>query len=177
MAWRRGYTKPLPVSVVIRVNGAYMRLSDWLGWLLHRFGKYIDAEKNGTVWAHEGYLHPHSWKWAIPTRQVGSGRGTGWPHDDVIKWKYFPRNWPFVRGIHRSPVNSPHKGQWRGALMFSLICVWINDWVNNHEAGGLERYRAHYDAIVMWFVKSPLTAWMERIDKHQMNCSPSVRGL
>ena len=31
-------------------------------------------------------------------------------HDDVIKWKHFPRYWPFVRGIHRSPVNSPHKG-------------------------------------------------------------------
>ena len=71
-------------------------------------------------------------------------------HDDVIKWKHFPRNWPFVRGIHRSPVNSPHKGQWRGALMFSLICVWINDWVNNREAGDLRRYRAHYDVIVMW---------------------------
>ena len=42
-------------------------------------------------------------------------------HDDVIKWKHSPRNWPFVRGIHGSPVNSPHKGQW--ALMFSLICV------------------------------------------------------
>ena len=67
------------------------------------------------------------------------------PHDDVIKWKHFPRNWPFVRGIHRSPVNSPHKGQWRGAL----ICVWINDWVNNREAGDLRRYRAHYDVIVM----------------------------
>ena len=44
-------------------------------------------------------------------------------HDDVIKWKPFPRNWAFVRGIHRSPVNSPHKGQWRGALMFYLICT------------------------------------------------------
>ena len=65
--------------------------------------------------------------------------------DDVIKWKHFPRYWPFVRGIHRSPVNSPHKGQWRGALMFSLICVWINDWVNNREAGDLSCYRAHYD--------------------------------
>ena len=42
-------------------------------------------------------------------------------HDDVIKWKHFPRYWPFVRGIHRWPVNSPHKGQWRGAFMFSLI--------------------------------------------------------
>ena len=46
-------------------------------------------------------------------------------HDDVIKWKHFPRHWPFVRGIHRSPVNSPHKGQWRGAVTFSLICAWI----------------------------------------------------
>ena len=32
-------------------------------------------------------------------------------HDDVIKWKQFLRYWPFVRGIHRSPVDSPHKGQ------------------------------------------------------------------
>ena len=46
-------------------------------------------------------------------------------HDDVIKWKHFPRYWPFVRGIHRSPVNSPHKAQWRGALMLSLICARI----------------------------------------------------
>ena len=43
---------------------------------------------------------------------------------DVMKWKHFPRYWPFVWGIHRSPVNSPHKGQWRGALMFSLNCAW-----------------------------------------------------
>ena len=70
-------------------------------------------------------------------------------HDDVIKWKHFPRYLPFVRGIHRSPVNSPHKGQWRGALMFSLICVWINGWVNNREAGDLRRYRVHYDVAVM----------------------------
>ena len=70
-------------------------------------------------------------------------------HDDVIEWKHFPRYWPFVQGIHRSPVNSPHKGQWRGALMFSLICVWINGWANNREASDLRRYRVHYDVIVM----------------------------
>ena len=71
-------------------------------------------------------------------------------HDAVIKWKHFPRYWPFLRGIHRSPANSPHKGQWRGALTFSLICVWINGWVNNREAGDLRRYRAHYDVSVMY---------------------------
>ena len=66
-------------------------------------------------------------------------------HYDVIKWKHLPRYWPFVRGIHRSPVNSQHKGQWRGALMFSLICTWVN----NGEAGDLRRYRTHYDVIAM----------------------------
>ena len=80
-------------------------------------------------------------------------------------------------GIHWSPVNSPHKGQWRGALMFSLIC-WINDWVNNDEAGDLRCHRAHYDVSVMWchlpdfHVKRPqqkchfyecfVTAWLHR---------------
>ena len=51
-----------------------------------------------------------------------------------------------------SPVHSEfpaHKGQWRGALMFSFICVWINGWVNNREAGDLRRYLAHYDVTVM----------------------------
>ena len=32
-------------------------------------------------------------------------------HDNVMKWKHFPRDWPFVSGIHRSPVDFPHKGQ------------------------------------------------------------------
>ena len=54
-----------------------------------------------------------------------------------------------MRGIHRSPVISPHKGQWRGALMFSLIYAWINGWVNNREAGDFRRHSAHYDVTVM----------------------------
>ena len=43
----------------------------------------------------------------------------------------------------------PHKGQRCGALIFSLICAWINDWVNNREAGDLRRHRTHNDVIVM----------------------------
>ena len=85
---------------------------------------------------------------------------------DVIKWIHFPRNWPFVRGIHRPPVNSPHKSQWRGALLFSLICTRINGWVDNGEAGDLRCHRAHYDVTLM---KNPVsctygylcyTAWL-----------------
>ena len=70
-------------------------------------------------------------------------------HDDVIKWTHFPLYWPFVRRINRFSVNSPHKGQWREDLMFSLI--WKkNGWDYNREAGDLRRHRAHCDVIVMW---------------------------
>ena len=50
-----------------------------------------------------------------------------------------------------SPVTGEflHKGQWRGALMFSLICGWINSWVDRGEAGDLRRHSAHYDVTLM----------------------------
>ena len=70
-------------------------------------------------------------------------------HDDVIKWRHFPRYWPFVRGTHRPSVNSPHKNQWRVALMFPLICAWTNGCANNREAGDLRHHCAHYDVTVM----------------------------
>ena len=85
----------------------------------------------------------------VPCRQQCWSFCAGLYHDDIIKWRHFPRYWPFVRGYHRSPVIFPHKGQWRWALMFSLICAWINRWVNNGDAGDLRRYRAHYDVILM----------------------------
>ena len=97
-----------------------------------------------------GHLQP-AWRRAVCVA-INICQERMWPtqllHDDVIKWKHFPRYWPFVLGIHWSPVNSPHKGKWLGALMFPLICAWINDWVNNAEAGDLRRHRAHYDVIV-----------------------------
>ena len=46
------------------------------------------------------------------------------------------------------------KGQWRGALMFSLICAWIKGWVNNCEAGDLRPHRANYNVIVMWIIQT-----------------------
>ena len=48
-----------------------------------------------------------------------------------------------VPGIHRSPVNSLHKGQWRWSLIFIL-----SDWVNNRDVGGLRRHHAHYGSTV-----------------------------
>ena len=51
-------------------------------------------------------------------------------------------------------------GQWRGALMFSLICFWINRWVNSREAGDLRRYRAHYDVTVMNINQNAKLIWI-----------------
>ena len=82
----------------------------------------------------------------------------------VLYWKLYDTWWreamekfsgllAFMRGIHRSPVNSPHKGQWRGALMFSFVCV------NNRETGYLRRHRVHYDVIVMCTFTHVLVYW------------------
>ena len=102
-------------------------------------------------------------------------------HDDVNKWKHFPRSCPFVRGIHRSPVNSPQKGQWRGALMVSLICAWISGWVSNREAGDLWRHCAHYNVTVMqWWEdmdESWNTCWETRCGIHYFRVSQKFDSL
>ena len=74
----------------------------------------------------------------------------GLNHDNVIKKKHFPRYRPYARRIPRSPVDSPKKGQWRGALKFSLIYAWTNGLANHRDAGDLRRRSAHHDVIVMW---------------------------
>ena len=74
-----------------------------------------------------------------------------------------PRSWPFERGIHRSPVNSPHKGQWRGALKFFLISAWTNGWVNNRDAGDLRRHCVHRDVLVMVFFICPFISGRSRL--------------
>ena len=84
-------------------------------------------------------------------------------HDDAIKWRYFSYYWIFVQGIHRSPVNSPHKGQWRGALMFCLIWAWINGWVNSRKADDLRHHCAYCDVTVM---RSPHFGPCAVITKH-----------
>ena len=100
-------------------------------------------------------------------------------HDDVIKRKHVPSYWPFVPGIHRSPVNSPHKGQWRRALMFSLICAWINSWANNRKAGHLRHHRCHYDVTVMGhkFKNQPYVYPHIRTDPISRSCGIHLRTI
>ena len=90
--------------------------------------------------------------------QMTQVRKPTFTHDDVIKWAHFPRNWPFVRGIHRSPVDSPHRGPVTRGLMFSLICAWTNSGSNNRDAGDLRRHDAQYDFTVRKVITF-LTHW------------------
>ena len=137
----------------------------WAPWGMHGQGRSLVPERGRllsikymlTHWD-LGTGHVISWIWILRIYFYESKRFTNenaWTlflmllHDDVIKWKHFSHYWPFMRGIHRSQLNSPRKGQWRGVLVFSLICVWINGWVNNREAGDLRCFRAPYDVTVM----------------------------
>ena len=61
-------------------------------------------------------------------------------HCDVIKWKHFPRYWPFVRGIHLSPVDSPHKGPVTRTSDVPLLSVWTNGWTNSRLVGNSRRH-------------------------------------
>ena len=107
------------------------------------------------MWPHSGKkpkkLCNHITKTSYGCQMISNDRSSNvystWRRHQM---EYFPRYWPFRRAVHSSPVNSPHNGQWRRALIFSLICAWINGWVNNREDGDLRRHRAHYDITVMW---------------------------
>ena len=71
-------------------------------------------------------------------------------HDDVIKWKHFPRYWPFVlefTGPRWIPLTKASDAE---LWCFLWSAPWINSWVNNREVGDLRRHRAHYDVIVMF---------------------------
>ena len=143
MAWRRPGDKPLIKPMVVSLpTHIYVTRPRWVNIIVNQFRIGIGI-----------------WIWSVLTEQMAVTMSQTFKthfqttHDDVIKWKHFLRDWPFVRGIHWSPVTSPHKGQWRGALMFSSICARINDWANNREAGDLRRNHVHYDVIAMCFNK------------------------
>ena len=129
---------------------------------------YIYLESSATVWVPQAYFFGHNIRSIIPMieydRLIGTNKsyvkfkGDVFNSDGVIIWDYIQtmmtssnKNIFCVTG----PLCGEFPGhRWipltkRGALVFSLICVWINGWVNNREAVDLIRHGAHYDVIVM----------------------------
>ena len=139
-----------------------------LSWVFWRKSIILQHNLLSSLWCfYSPLLHYplHNWDfqmpqscWAVPSIAPIAWNSTidrifeTLTHHDFIKWKHFPCYWPFVRGIHWSPANFPHKGQWRGALMFSVICAWTNGWVNNRDTCDLRCHCDHYDVNVMIFL-------------------------
>ena len=133
MAWRRPGDKPLSEPMVVSLpTHICVTRPQWVkacmcsfvnGWLT------IDIVSSVTLNTSLQIEAPHSSAW--------------WRH----QMETFSALLALCAG--NSPVNSPHKGQWRGSSMFSLICAWINVWVNSREAAHLRRHRAHNDVIAM----------------------------
>ena len=115
---------------------------------IDRVVKMLPGRRQVWVYQHSHYCG-FSTRWSIACRQGTPLSSSWWRH----QMETFSALLAICAGISPGPVNSPHKGQWHGASRFSLICVWINGWVNNREAGDLRRHRSHYDVIVM--INSP----------------------
>ena len=100
-----------------------------------------------------GRSHPSHLSVQGPQSSPLDERNVSWPGLDYTWWRHqmetFSTLLAICAGNSPVPVNSPHKGQWRGALVFSLICARKNGWVNNRETGDLRRHRDHYDVTVM----------------------------
>ena len=63
---------------------------------------------------------------------------------NILPWHWSPLcYWPFVRGIHWSSMDSPHKRLAAQALIFSLMLAWTNCWTNMPVPGYLTRYDTH----------------------------------
>ena len=116
-----------PGSVIVYLGISWVIIRTSSNWKIFRVTGLLCGE-------YTGHRYPAICAWSAQLKYVM----TSW------NGNLFPCYWPFVRGIRRSPVNSPHKGQWLGALMFSLICGWTNGWANNRDSGDLRRHRAHY---------------------------------
>ena len=105
------------------------------------------------------------WPQSLSARKADS---LWWRHQMVT----FSASWRFVRGIHRSPVNILHKGQWRGALQFSLICTWTNACVNSRDAGELRRHRTHYGVTLMLLNPCKHATTCQNSGLNQTDCGP-----
>ena len=73
------------------------------------------------------------------------------PDHEVTQWNHIPRYRPFVMGIHRSPVDSLHKGPVTRTALFSLVFISTKCWINRRAARDLRRHGAHCHVIVMLF--------------------------
>ena len=86
-------------------------------------------------------------------------------HDDIMKMKRFPRHWPSVRGIHRSPVDSPHKSSVRKDMIFSLMLALTRCWQNDRVAGDFRGHDANCDVTLMAYIFPQLYCTLQLLNR------------
>ena len=127
---------------------------------------------------------------AFSGRRDGQGRvtvgyNTGFKITNNILYHYKPKmSWlrhhmqTFSALLAICAGNSPVNGEFPATLMFSLICAWINGWINNGEAGDLRRHLAHYDVTVMmslWRCVAMSEVIVPSGNKPEQSCKRSYR--
>ena len=107
-------------------------------------------------------LAPWAFLLSGPLRRFSFEQQSMWsqPQHNTTWWRHQMETFSALLALCEGnpPVDSTHKGQWRGALMFSLICAWTSGWVNNCEAADSRRYNAHYDVTAMHPTTSAIIA-------------------
>ena len=91
-------------------------------------GTIVDEDEVGVVTVNGADIHGLRVLHPVLSRPAtlqGVGR-----HQDMVTRKHFPHYWPFVRGIHRSPVDSPHTGPFMPSFYISCV-VKLNKLLNN----------------------------------------------
>ena len=109
-------------------------------------------------------------------------------HDDAMTWKRNRRYWPFVRGIHRWPVDSHHKGPLTRALMVSFMLVLTNSWTNTRVAVDLRHHAARVIMVMslLWFscrqsrtpgvVRDLIDAYLEESERQKDKLDSTFTG-
>ena len=100
-------------------------------------------------------------------------------HDDVIKWKNFPRWWPFVRGIHRSRwFETPSRSLWRhcnGRQCYLLSTPGIRNFVMKWH------YSSCYKVIILLFIWCLLQMYqislIVSLNNRKYNCNDCIMNV
>ena len=111
------------------------------------------------------WIYCYGWNMSVFSHHFG-------PHDDVIKWKYFRRHWPFVRGIHWSTVSSQRPVTCSFDVFFDLSLI--------KRLSDLRRHCAHYDVTVILNPRCPAACRPSGVKTPPIGCwliNPSLMGI
>ena len=143
--------------VNFRTNAVLSKYSDWF-WLVTSLCTCIWVWFRVAFRLHKNKTYTSKWrlqadiKYPIEasyccTSETSRLLNCRYSHDDIIKCTHLPRQWPFVRGIHRSPVDSPHKGHVTGTFDVPFLLIRTDGWTNTRLTGNSRRHDSQFTSL------------------------------